>query len=145
MSLIVSSGWVAIGRAYTLQWSDEVGFETLRLFQPFRRREALRAQEFRVEQPRLIARGGVAKHGDDGLARARVLRARRIAPATLTPDDRPSASPSSLHKAKAIVEAFRVGNEEASSACSPSRLAVTRPWPMPSVIELPSAFSSPVV
>ena len=40
------------------------------------------------------------------------LRARRIAPATLTPEERPRLSPSSRSKSKAIGEALRIRDEE---------------------------------
>ena len=41
--------------------------------QPCRHRQLLGAQEFRIEQLGLVARAVVGEHGDDGLARARVL------------------------------------------------------------------------
>src|SRR5829696_5611317 len=48
---------------------QQVGFETLRLFKPVRRRQPFGTKELRVEQPRLVAGRRVAKHGDDGLSR----------------------------------------------------------------------------
>src|SRR5204863_1206221 len=42
--------------------------------EPGRSRQALRAQEFRVVELRLVARARVAEHGDDGFARAELPR-----------------------------------------------------------------------
>ena len=42
-----------------------------------------------------------------------------------------------------IGSASSSGIWKASSIGAPSMLAVTRPWPMPSVIELPSAYNAP--
>src|SRR5437764_15230812 len=53
---------------------DKVGFKTLRLDEPFGRGETLRTQEFRVVEPRLIARTRVAEHRDDVLDRAGLER-----------------------------------------------------------------------
>src|SRR6478672_1652049 len=52
--------------------SDEVGFQNVGSFKPCRDRQALRAQELRVEQARLVAGSRVAQHGDDGLSGAKL-------------------------------------------------------------------------
>src|SRR5437667_103218 len=46
----------------------EVGFDVLRLHEPFRRREPFGTQEFGIVEPRLITRAGIAEDGDDGLS-----------------------------------------------------------------------------
>ena len=43
------------------------------LLQPWRDRQALGLEELPVEQPRLVAGGGIAQHGDDGLAGTELL------------------------------------------------------------------------
>ena len=72
-------------------------------------------------------------------------RASRIAPAMLMPDEPPRQSPSSWTRSKTIGSASSSGTWKAKSGVKPSRLAVMRPWPMPSVIEVPSDFSTPSV
>ena len=70
--------------------------------------------------------------------------ARRIAPATFIPLDPPMSRPSSSRRSKQTGIISSSGMRNASSIFAPSRFPVTRPWPMPSVIELPSDLSSPV-
>ena len=62
-----------------------------------------------------------------------------------TPDEPPSRSPSCSARSKTILSASVSSIWNAWSTGAPSRFAVIRPWPIPSVIELPSALSSPVV
>jgi len=71
--------------------------------------------------------------------------ASRMAPAMLMPVEPPRQRPSSCTRSKTIGSASSSGTWKEKSGANPSRLAVMRPWPMPSVIELPSALSSPVV
>ncbi|MNC94438.1 hypothetical protein D3C83_112900 [compost metagenome] len=71
--------------------------------------------------------------------------ASRIAPATLMPDEPPRQRPSCLRRSKMIGRASVSGIWKASSIGAPSKFLVMRPWPMPSVIELPSAFRVPVL
>ena len=72
-------------------------------------------------------------------------RASRIAPATLIPDDPPRHRPSSFSSSKTTGTASSSGIWYASSMGAPSMFAVIRLWPMPSVMELPSAWISPVL
>ena len=72
-------------------------------------------------------------------------RASRIAPAMLMPVEPPRHRPSSSTRSKTIGSASSSVICQEKSGAKPSRLAVMRPWPMPSVIELPSAFSTPSV
>ena len=67
-------------------------------------------------------------------------RASRIAPAMLMPVEPPTQSPSSWIRSKTIGSASSSGIWKEKSGVNPSRLAVMRPCPMPSVIELPSDF-----
>ena len=71
-------------------------------------------------------------------------RAMRIAPATLTPVEPPITSPSCGRGRTPAAPIPHPGSATRRRPARPSRLAVMRPWPMPSVIEEPSAFSSPV-
>ena len=69
----------------------------------------------------------------------------RTAPATFTPAEPPTMIPSCSARSNTAATASASGTWQAKSTSSPWRLPVIRAWPMPSVIELPSAFSSPVV
>ena len=61
----------------------------------------------------------------------------------LTPDDPPRHKPSSISSACNSGTDSQSGMLYAVSTCAPSKLAVMRLEPMPSLIELPSATSSP--
>ena len=63
----------------------------------------------------------------------------------LMPVEPPTHRPSSWIRSKTIGSASSSGIWKEKSGVKPSRLAVMRPCPMPSVIELPSDFSSPLV
>ncbi len=71
------------------------------------------------------------------------LLASRIAPAMLIPVEPPSTSPRRSTRSNTSGSASSSGIWNQSSTGAPSRFWVIRPWPMPSVIELPSALSSP--
>ena len=102
-------------------------------------RQVFLAQEIRIEQLRLIARAVVGKDGHDGVAGAEFLG---------QPDGAGDIDAGRAAEAQAFVleqveddrQRFFVGDLKAKSIVSPSRLAVMRPWPMPSVIEVPSAL-----
>ena len=61
------------------------------------------------------------------------------------PDEPPRQQAFVLTRSKQIGSASSSGIWNATSIGAPSRLPVIRPWPMPSVIEEPLAFSSPVL
>ena len=71
-------------------------------------------------------------------------RARRIAPATFTPLEPPTHQPSSCSRRCASGTDSSSEMDQARSIGAPSKFAVTRLEPMPSLIELPLAASSPV-
>src|ERR1700761_5948253 len=71
-------------------------------------------------------------------------RARRMAPATLTPLEPPTHQPSSCSRLCVIGTDSSSGIDQATSIGAPSKFAVIRLEPIPSLMELPSATSSPV-
>ena len=99
-------------------------------------------QEGRIEQLRLIARAVVGEHRDDGVAGPKVLG---------QADGAGDVDAGRAAEAEAFVfqeveddrQRFLVGDLYGTSTRSALEILVMRPCPMPSVMEPPSALTSP--
>jgi hypothetical protein len=87
----------------------------------------------------------VAQHRDDDVP-GPMRRPSSMAPGDVDAAGGAEAQALVLEQVEDVAHRVGVGDQEGLVDTSPiGDLAVMRPWPMPSVIEEPSAFSSPVV
>jgi cystathionine gamma-lyase len=114
-------------------------------FQELRHRQAFRLQKPGIEQPRAVTQPGVAQDRDDRVARPHLAGETHGAGdvhAARAPQQQPFLLQQPEHQRDGL------GSQaiwKAWSTTASARFFVTRPLPMPSVIEPPSALSSPWV
>ena len=101
-------------------------------------------QKRRVEQLGLIARAVVAQDRHDGVAGPQ-LAGQADGPGDVDAGRAADAQAFLAEQLEDDAHGFLVGDQVGRSMAAPSRFLVMRPWPMPSVMEEPSAFSTPVV
>lgn len=112
---------------------------------PARYGQALFPQECRVEQLGLIAAAVVAEDRHDGVPRSQ-LSCQPDRASDVHTRRRAEAQPFLLDEAEDRFDGLLVLDQVgAVDRGTPARFFVMRPWPMPSVMELPEAFNSPVV